>query len=516
MAVTSGPSISDVPSTPGWWERPSLWIAVAVLSSAPVIVAPIPMMPDLHSHIGRYYVMMHFAEPQIARYYSFHWELVANLGVDLVVWLLAHFAPVETAARIAVGLIPPLSVAGLYALSRATSGRISPWAFVSLSLIWSFPLLFGFVNFALGSALAFLLGATWISLRSKLRVQMAVGLPFGLIMWVCHMSAFGIWLIIILTYGLFEAARSPASEWVKRTLSLGLPCTPLLLSIMARSHARDVPTLGSWDLFLKPSRIGMLLRDGSMAFDIACAGMLVCAVAILSILAILRQHRAQTATLTAGLIVCGMVAVLPTEIMGSYYADIRLLPAGMMLVFLSFSGSAPRCGTTVVFAGLLLFAVRLSITTLDWRLRSASAETELGALSTVPQGSRIALFAPYGACAGWRFNNFDHLGSRAIPRKQVFINTEWDIPWGGLMRPIYNSDRGTNDNTSTKLTGLKWPKCSIGKSIENRMQELQRDRFDFVWVFDQGLDQASYPWLQSVFRGPHGQLFRITHNRSSA
>ncbi|WP_439533433.1 hypothetical protein [Polymorphobacter sp.] len=60
-----------------FWEAGWFWLLLAVVSTLPFVIAPMPLMPDHFAHAARYHVMNHGAEsPFLRRYFSFEWGLI--------------------------------------------------------------------------------------------------------------------------------------------------------------------------------------------------------------------------------------------------------------------------------------------------------------------------------------------------------------------------------------------------------------------------------------------------------
>ena len=56
----------------------------------PLLYPPIPPLVDLFGHMGRYRVELDIDQsPWLQQYYNYHWAAIGNLGVDLLVLLLA-------------------------------------------------------------------------------------------------------------------------------------------------------------------------------------------------------------------------------------------------------------------------------------------------------------------------------------------------------------------------------------------------------------------------------------------
>src|SRR6476646_8500153 len=119
-----------------WWESPLCLGLVVFASMIPLLYPPVPPLVDLFSHMGKFF------------------------GLQLAVKLI-------------VIAIPPLTAIGFLCVAREVHGRIPPTVFLALPFIYGHPFMFGFVNFALSVALAFLAFGLWLRPgrleRTKLR-----------------------------------------------------------------------------------------------------------------------------------------------------------------------------------------------------------------------------------------------------------------------------------------------------------------------------------------------------------
>jgi hypothetical protein len=141
-------------------------------------------------------------------------------------------------------------------------------------------------------------------------------------------------------------------------------------------------------------------------------------------------------------------------------------------------------------------------------------ERELVALEQVPVGSRIAAFSIPSNTSYYLaldaldeyfvpLHGRDHLANFAIVRREAFTNTQWDIPTGQLMRPIYLAGSSYNDWMSVRVRSNRTINVP---ALDERVDALPRDRFDFVWSFEGPVNR---PWLRLVYTGPRGRLYRI-------
>ena len=89
---------------------------------------------------------------------------IGNLGVDLLMMALAPLIGLEPAVKLIVLAIPPLTVAGFLWVAREVHGRVPPTAYFAIPFAYGHPFMFGFVNFALSMAFAFLAFGLWLRL----------------------------------------------------------------------------------------------------------------------------------------------------------------------------------------------------------------------------------------------------------------------------------------------------------------------------------------------------------------
>src|SRR3569833_3168614 len=178
-----------------WWERRWFVAVLVVLAALPLIYPPIPPLVDLFGHMGRYRVELDLDQsPWLKQYINNHWAASGILGVDRLVLLLGPIMGREPAVKLIVLLIPPLTAIGFLWVAREVHGRIPPTAQFALPFIYGYPFLFGFVNFTLSVALAFLAFGLWLRLgrldHTKLRGWLFV--PISLVVFFTHTYGWGL------------------------------------------------------------------------------------------------------------------------------------------------------------------------------------------------------------------------------------------------------------------------------------------------------------------------------------
>ncbi|HEX6742229.1 MAG TPA: hypothetical protein VF079_10615, partial [Sphingomicrobium sp.] len=262
------------PSEPrAWWESRWLWLALILASAVPLLYPPVPPLVDLLGHMGRYRVELDLGgSPSLQRYYDFHWAPIGNLGVDLLVLPLGRWIGLEAAVTLIVLTIPPLTVAGFLWVAREVHHRLPPTALFAIPFAYSHPFMFGFANFALSMALAFLAFGLWLRLArlGRLRLRAILFVPVSVLVYFTHTYGWG-------TLGLLcfsaEAVRQHdrGIGWAKAGLRAALHASvmalPIVFAVVWRNQGGV--TYGWFELSLKVNWLLSVLRDRWKWFDLA-------------------------------------------------------------------------------------------------------------------------------------------------------------------------------------------------------------------------------------------------------
>ena len=183
------PAVAMTEEARPWWERRWFLALIVLATTIPLLYPPIPPLVDLLGHMGRYRVELDLNHsPWLREYYDYHWAAIGNLGVDLLVIPLGKLFGLEPAVKLIVLAIPPMTAAGFLWVAREVHGREPPTAFFALPFIYGYPFLFGFVNYTLSVALAFLAFGLWLRLGrleyTKLRSWLFG--PISVVVFFCH------------------------------------------------------------------------------------------------------------------------------------------------------------------------------------------------------------------------------------------------------------------------------------------------------------------------------------------
>ncbi len=398
----------------GFW----LGIVLALLSCLPVVCAHYPQMSDYPAHLARYYVMLDAArDPVLARYYGFTWQWTGNVGVDLAIRPLATLIGLEPAGRLITGIIPPLTAFGILAVEWSLRRRIGVGSFLALAFVWSPMMLIGLLNYALGQALALWAFAAWVMLGGR-RWRWVLFLPVGLVVWACHLSAWGVLGVMVFGYE-WQAGRSWrafVAPW-----PLALP-----VAVMMFAHGTNGAfSYGAYWWVYKQAIWLKAMRDTSYPLDYLGEVLVGAAVLFAGIARRIDMRLGWAAALLLALSIA-----LPRHISGGDYADYRMITAGLMVACLAIDlgpGKLDRAAyLALLFAAPGLYVARLAVTTLSWQADSAQTGRLLEALDHIPRGARVAsaVLVPRDV---WRLDHFEHIGAYAVFRNDALTNANFAV-----------------------------------------------------------------------------------------
>lgn len=418
MHGTASYDTGETNVTDAMGRHEALWLGLLLsfLAALPALLAWTPQMTDYPSHLAGYKIMLdHGRDPFLTRYFTFEWEWTGNLGVELLMVPLSPLFGVERAGRIIVALIPFLTGLSIIAVAWTLRRRVAIGAILAFAMIWSPSLLMGFLNYSLSVALALFAFALWVRLDERPWLRQAAFIPIGFVVWLCHVSGWGVLGVMVFGY-----------EWSKRRNWLDgrpyfkpwpliFPLLPMLMGMGANSkvsYGADVFDY-KWGILYKAMRSQDYLLDMASVSVVA-----------LAIFAALVTKRIDGRLGWAALILLLLTLAVPRQIFGGDYADYRLSTTALLVACLAINWPAPRWGLALA---ALLFAVRLSVTSVVWYQDAQTSRQMMGALDYVPEGARVATAVAIPR-RQWPFGPFEHFGSYAVVRRNAMENSNFALP----------------------------------------------------------------------------------------
>lgn len=518
------------PRAPGeprpFWEHPAAIAALLLLSALPLLWPDVPPLLDLPGHMGRYRVQLDLAESSaLQHFYTFEWRLIGNLGVDLLVELLAPLIGLEPAVKLIVLVIPPLTVGGLLWVAWEVHGRIPPTTLFALPFSYNFPFFFGFVNFALAMALALIAFAFWLRLgrTGRLGLRALLFVPISMALWVVHAFGWGTLGVLAFSAELVRQhdqnrgsfARGPLGSLgclIYSGLYAGLHCLslapPVTLMLLWRSEAGGV-TQDWFDWEQKREWVTQALRDRWESFDLASVAL--AAFLIVGAFAVPRISYSRN-LLASTLFLIAVFILLPRVVFGSAYADMRLAPYlfAIALVAIRFAPSVSRRWVGAVgIAGMAFFLVRTTGTTASTWLYDQRYDRELAALDHVPHGARMVSFIGRRCTERWAMTRLLHLPGMAIVRREAFSNDQWTLAGAQLLQVRYRPGWPFIRDASQVTTYWRC-RNEVWRTIDVALETFPRHGFDYVWLIDPPrYDPALTKGLTPIWRNGTSVLYRV-------
>jgi hypothetical protein len=410
--------------------------------------------------------------------------------------------------------IPPLTAIGFLWVAREVHGRIPPTALFALPFIYGYPFMFGFVNFALSVALAFLGFGLWLQLgrlnRTLLRELLFV--PLSIIIFFCHTYGWG--LLGLLCFSgeavrLHDKGRTWWHAGIEAALRTSVMALPLLVMLIWRSEAHGGGTIDWFNWKAKWIWIYSALRDRWKLFDIWSLVLTAC-VFLFAIVS-----RGMTISRMLGfsaLVLAAAFAVVPRIVFGSAYADMRLVPylMAVMLLAIRFRGAPDRTTAQVLAVlGLMFFATRTVANTYSLVQAGADQTAKLSAVDQMPEGARVITLTGMPCGERWSPLRNAHLGAMVIVRRDGFSNDQWLLEGVNLLDLKYNA-AGYFAADPSQLVRPDGCRDRLHRTISESLGALPRHDFDYIWLIDvPPYDPTNVIGLRPVWRGPGSILYQI-------
>ena len=503
-----------------WWTSPLLWLIIALLATVPFFVVSVPPLTDLPNHIASYDILLKIDRSTfLSRYYDVHWHLIGNLGVDVIVRMIGPWFGAELSAKLIVGMIPALTVAGIYSVSRALNGQVAPSALVALPLVYNWPFISGFVNFSLAGAIALLVFALWIRLRDLGFVRrLLIFAPLSFATWVAHIAGWG---LLGLAVASFEIVRAYQLRGLKLGSLFGAALQTLpfalmmLVTIVWRSEtSTPIGVYFASDFFTsKFVSLATIFREEYRAWDIVST-LLFVTFTVASYLAGGMKFVLTSAVIAVAYIL--VFIVCPDGLFAGSFADRRLLPYAAIFVTLSVGMTHAalanerqlRLISLIAIGAIGFFVARIVVTTAVWERLNRSFETHLALLEQLPLHSRIFALMVEPCEKSWPRGRLDHLQQLAVPRRESVEN--------GLFQDLhpvearYRKQTGFDPNMAAMVHDRSCPLPYVRETLQTAIAHFPRDQFDYVWLLAPdplpGFDKTGLKLIGSI---ENDRLYKI-------
>jgi hypothetical protein len=224
------------------------WAALAVLAVVllgPLLITEVPPALDYPNHLARLVLLAAGDnDPVLGPIFTRNWTIIPNLAGDVIGPMLLHMLPVHIAGRCLLGGILLLNLAGVLALHRAYFGRRSFWPLGSALVAYNSTFLLGFLNWQIGSGLAMLCAAGWLTWRELRPVTtIAAAMAASVLLFFCHLMGVVFFLVLIGSAEL-RAMRDFRAVLTRGAGLLLVMAGPIVLATLAAVH--DAPAAPHW------------------------------------------------------------------------------------------------------------------------------------------------------------------------------------------------------------------------------------------------------------------------------
>ncbi len=374
---------------------------------APLLTIEIPPIVDYPNHLARLYVLAHGAsDPWLSKMYKPRWEIIPNLGIDLLVPWSLSFLPLHIAGRIMLALTLLLPVYGTIAYHRALFQRLSFWQLGSLMVAYNLIFFLGFHNVLLSYGVALLSSAVFCkTLRRNPITNTVIGAACTIVAFFTHIVGCALLLFIIFVHKMFYVGEA-WPDWRRLGRALLIQGSGFALIALApfglylASPLATAPVDNSWVSGI--DKLKFLLSPVLNYYpilDLVTAGILTIILFVVGIYA--RSNVSRTAaTVAAALFIA--YPYLPSETKTATFVDVRFVIFLGFLIFCVFDPrNLPRTAILAIGIPMVsLFLVRTGSVAWVWYNERPDLAAVRETIKPIPPGSRVLVVVAQGPGGG--------------------------------------------------------------------------------------------------------------------
>ncbi|MGC6401523.1 hypothetical protein ACNI3Q_13200 [Sphingomonas sp. FW199] len=504
----------DADAAAGILNRRWFAIAVILLAAVPLLWPELPPLTDLPGHVGRYRVMTADGTGPLSRFFTFEWRWVGNLGMDAMVAALASLLGLEPAVKATVILIQCGSVAAILALSRQVHGRVTPFVLFAVPLVYNQPFHFGFLNYCMAMGLALAGLSLWLRLgrQKRYRLRAALAVPFSFLVWTAHIVGWG--SLCLLAFGAAVAERADRREGMaERLIRAALSCFALagpivLMLLNAGSGGGTIERF--FNLVIKARGLASIMRDQWIWVDLPSTLLVV-----LIVYAAVRGRLGRLHPVAAWMsgVMAAAVLAMPFMVMGSAYADVRLLPYAMIVALVGIAPAPTDSDNRMrayLLVGMAFCLIRLAATTVSLIVVDQGWQRETGAIEALPRGARVMAMVARDCDEPWGVSRLIHLPGLAMARRDAFVNSQWPMLGAPLMR-FRNPRPGYFDADPSQIVlRVRCPDLPANMTQSQSLATFPRERFTHLWLIrPHPVDPEQLRGMTLIWSNGDSKLFRI-------
>ncbi len=314
---------------------------VAVFAVAPIFWVKYIPASDYPFHLARIAILSLGDNPGLqGEFYQFGSWLLPNVAMDALALPLTALMSPEMAVKLFLAAMQLAFLVGCLALHVAVFKRASAWPLLGGLLLYNGMFSFGLFNYLFAAALALWGAALWLWSTPGWARRMVACAIAVVLMWA-HMGGFAVYAILIGAFQLYAHLSTISKRnWPQALVQLALDASPFIAAMAlfllvspGSERATDGLNYSPW-IGAKPYAALFSLQSGVLWVDVLVALVLG---ALVVGLAMTRQLIVSRLMLTAAGMLWLAFMVLPPDVLGSYYADVRLVPLAALALLLALS-----------------------------------------------------------------------------------------------------------------------------------------------------------------------------------
>ncbi len=407
------------------------FLALSIIALLPIVACALPPILDYPNHMARMHILASSPlNADLARYYKIAWSPIPDLAADSIVPLLARIMPVMIAMRVFLAIVLIALAGGAIMLNRVAYQRWSPWPLTAFLLLYNRMLLWGFINYLAGLALALWALAAWLLLeRRPFAVRLAAGLGLSTIIYLAHLAAFGCYALAVLALAAvpFDGARVTTGARLKRLLSAAVTLTPPVILFLISPTSGAPASIAYGNPLRKLDLPVSIFDDYSRVFDGATFAVLLIAVIVGLARGGIRVHRHLRWCVAA---IIAAFLLLPSQFLSASGIDHRL-PIAIAFLFVAssdWSAIDPWRRKIIAVALLALFIVRMAVVLDVWIQADREYARLLPAFDAIAPGAAVAVAAPAEAVQAGGIPLL-HFPTIAVIKRDAFAPSLFAAPY---------------------------------------------------------------------------------------
>lgn len=425
----------------------AVWSLLLAAAALPAVLVRIPPLLDYPNHFARLWLLAGgAASGPAAQMYAIDWSGArTNIAIDLMAAALGGLLPVTAIGALALVLAIVLPAIGVAALNARLFGGFSPWAVLTLVLVFGWTLLAGFLNFQIGLGLALIAAAADARLqRHGALIAFGARTVISGVILIVH--PFALLFYAALLGGLALGPTLPdlrrRADWFA-LIRRGAPAAaavvvPLVILVVTAPALPGGGGAAAHAVWPSPSLIGALstlltgFKTYSLQIDLVYALAFFAVIAVAALSGEIRVHRG---LVLAALLLAAVSLFMPLQMLGTGAIEKRLPVMALLALAAAVRPGANAKGRARVL--LLVAAAAIALSRIvyvghAWLARQDDVAAVSRALAPVPPGARVLpvghvagtaeiLTAPTGRYLGGNTPTFWHYPALAVTDRQAFI-----------------------------------------------------------------------------------------------